>query len=167
VVTQSFVNSLQERFNVQLVDGFETANTEVFQSESKALITERAIARTTGVAEAVAAGNLQLNALIRPLAINAHAPLVQVLDASGALIYGLRSIHKGLPLMRPQLCCVGSGAACTAGESDSLGDKFSGVLDGSDGPTLYVAGPLLLNNQSGRCSPGRLSAECLTPTDDC
>ena len=51
VITQSFVTRLQERFNVQLVDGFETASTEVFQSESKALITERAIARTIGVAE--------------------------------------------------------------------------------------------------------------------
>ena len=39
VITQSFVSRLQERFDVQLVDGFQAASTQVFQSESKALIT--------------------------------------------------------------------------------------------------------------------------------
>src|SRR5687767_9986831 len=58
VITQSFTSKLHERFNLQLVDGFETASEEVFRSESRALITERAIARTLGVAEAAAAGDI-------------------------------------------------------------------------------------------------------------
>jgi class 3 adenylate cyclase len=149
VITQSFANRLQERFNVQLVDGFETASAEVFQSESKALITERAIARTVGVAEAAAARDVaSLNTLIRPLVINAHTPVVHVLDASGRLIYGLRLTPEGnvrdeavdfsewLPVRR-----------VLDHESDNLGDKFSGVVDGPGGATLYVAGPLTLDNQ--------------------
>jgi class 3 adenylate cyclase len=149
VITQSFVTKLQERFNIQLVDSFEIASTQVFQSESKALITERSIAHTIGVAEAVLAGDTtSLDTLVRPLVVNAHTPLVHVLDDSGRLIYGLRLTPQGnvrdeavdfstwLPVRR-----------VLAGESDDLGDKFSGVTDGPTGPALYVAGPLILNNQ--------------------
>ncbi len=149
VITQSFVAGQQERFNVQLVDGFETASTQVFQSESKALITERAIARTAGVAEAVAARDAaSLNALVRPLVVNAHVPLVHVLDNSGTLIYGLHLTSEGYMLDE-----AADFAAWTpvchvlAGESDNLGDKFSGVVDGPGGSALYVAGPLVLNDQ--------------------
>ncbi len=149
VITQSFVLSLQERFNVQLVDGFQTASEQIFQSESKALITERAIARTIGVAEAAASHNAdQLNAIIRPLAVNSHTPLIYVLDASGKLIYGfhppatedVRNGHNDFtdwPFVHQVL----------AGESDALGDKFSGVVDDDSGGALYLAGPLLLDGQ--------------------
>lgn len=149
VITQSFVTRLQERFNIQLVDGFETASTEVFQSESKALITERAIARTAGVAEAAIARDTDsLNTLVRPLVVNAHAPLVHVLDNSGTLIYGLRLTPEGT--MRDEAADFSAWTPVRrvlADESDDLGDKFSGVMDGPGGPTLYVAGPLVLNNQ--------------------
>ena len=150
VITQSFVTKLQERFNVQLVDGFETASTQVYQAESKALITERAIARTIGVAEAAAARDTaSLNTLIRPLAVNAHVPLVHVLDASGALIYELRLTSE--EIVRDEAAIDFAAWApvrrVLAGESDNLGDKYSGVLDVPGGPILYVAGPLLLNNE--------------------
>ena len=149
VISQSFVNGLQQRFNVQLVDGFQTASTEVFKSESTALITERAIAHTTGVAEAAAARDgVGLNTLVRPLAVNTHAPLVQVLDASGVRLYGLRLIPgENAQADATDFAAWSPVRRVLAGESDALGDKFSGVLDGPDGPVLYVAGPLVLNNK--------------------
>lgn len=149
VISQAFVASLQERFNTQLVDGFDSASTQIFQAESKALATERAIARTLGVAEAAATRDTdRLNALIRPLATNTHAPIVHVLDISGVLIYTMRlnpdvkmrenaiDFRTWLPVAR-----------ILRGESDTLGDKFSGLQNGPEGAALYVAGPLLLNNQ--------------------
>ncbi|MBI5350902.1 MAG: HAMP domain-containing protein [Chloroflexi bacterium] len=149
VITQSFVTRLQERFNIQLVDGFETASTEVFQAESKALITERAIARTAGVAEAALAREPDnLNTLTRPLVVNAHVPLVHVLDNSGTLIYGLRLTPEGS--VRDEAADFAAWMPVRrvlADERDDLGDKFSGVMTGPGGPALYVAGPLLLNNQ--------------------
>jgi class 3 adenylate cyclase len=149
VITQSFVTSLEERFNIQLVDGFETASTELFRSESTAIITERAIARTAGIAEAAIAKDTgSLNTLIGPLAINAHAPLVHVLDNSGTLIYGLRLTKDGNLLNESaDFAAWPSVIKVLAGESDELGDKFSGVMNGPGGPALYVAGPLILNNQ--------------------
>jgi class 3 adenylate cyclase len=149
VITESFVAKLQERFNIQLVDGFETASTQVSQSESKALITERAIAHTIGVAEAVVAHDTDsLNTLIRPLAINAHTPLVHVLDKSGKLIYGLRLTANGS--MRDEAIDLSAWTPVRhvlAGESDNLGDKFSGIADGPGGPALYVVGPLILDDK--------------------
>jgi class 3 adenylate cyclase len=149
VITQSFVSRLQERFNVQLVDGFQTASTQVFQSESKALITERAIARTVGVAEALTnRETASLNMLVSPLAVNAHVPLVRVLDASGALVYGLSLTPQGKAGDESANFAAWTPVRrVLAGESDNLGDKFSGVLDGLAGPVLYVAGPLSLNNK--------------------
>ena len=149
VISQSFVSSLQERFNVQLVDNFEAASLEVFQSESNALITERAIARTAGVAEAaVARDTASLDTLIRPLVVNTHTPVVHVLDASGALIYGLRLTQK--ENVRDEATDFATWSPVRrvlASERDTLGDKFSGVEVGPGGATLYVAGPLVLNNE--------------------
>lgn len=149
VITQSFVTTLQERFNIQLVDDFETASMEVFQSESTALITERAIARTVGVAEAaVAQDAIRLDVLIRPLVVNAHTPLVHVLDISGTLLYGLRLSSDGN--IRDEAADFVTWPPVhrvLAGESDALGDKFSGVMSGPGGLALYVAGPLILNGQ--------------------
>lgn len=149
VITQSFVTRLQERFNVQLVDSFEAASTQVSQSETAALITERAIARTVGVAEgAQNRDNSGLDTLVRPLAVNAHAPLVQVLDDSGKLIYGLSLIPQANAGDQAiDFAAWAPVKRVLAGESDRLGDKFSGVLDGPAGPVLYVAGPLVLDNQ--------------------
>jgi adenylate cyclase len=146
LITQSFVTKLQERFNTQLVDGFETASTRVFQTESALIISERAIARTLGVAEAaITRDTTRLNSLIRPLAVNAHTPLVQVLDTSGALIY-ITSTEN----VRDEAIDFTAWAPVRrvlAGESDNLGDKFSGVVDSPIGPALIVAGPLTLDNQ--------------------
>lgn len=149
VISQSFVASLQERFNVQLVDSFEAASVQIFEAESKALIGVRAIVRTLGVAQAVTTHDVdRLNVIIRPLAANEHLPLVYVLDHTGALVYRL---HVG-----PTANIEGDEnnfvnwapvRQVLSGQSDTLGDKFSGVQNGPDGAAIYVAGPLLLNNQ--------------------
>ena len=144
VITQSFARGLQERFNARLVDGFVSASDAVFQSESGYLTSERAMARTAGMAVAVGAHDTQAAAdLVRPLAVNAGLPLVHVVDTSGRLIYGLRTTAAGeienetaefntWPLLQRVL----------AGESDQLGDKYSSVVDTPWGPALYVAGPV-------------------------
>lgn len=149
VIAQSFVLSFQERFNVQLVDGFQTASTQIFQSESKALITERAIARTIGIAEAAAIHDTdQLNAIIRPLAANSHTPLIYVLDASGKLIYGYHMpVTEDVQNRTNDFARWPFVQRVLAGESDTLGDKFSGIVDDGSGGVLYLAGPLLLNSQ--------------------
>lgn len=150
VISQSFVASLQERFNVQLVDSFEAASIKISEAESKALIGERTIARTLGVAQAVATRDVdRLNALIRPLAANEHIPLVYVLDHAGTLIYQLHfTSTTNLKDSEPNFVNWTPVQRVLASETDSLGDKFSGVQNGPDGAAIYVAGPLLLNNQA-------------------
>jgi hypothetical protein len=147
VLSQLFVSRLQERINTGLVGGYETVSAQVLQSESRALSTERAIARTAGVAEAVAEqDSASLNTLVRPLAAN--IPLVQILDSSGALVYKLHSAPEGsVPDEDASFTAWRLASRVLAGESDTLGDKFSGVIEGATAPSLYVAGPLILDNQ--------------------
>jgi hypothetical protein len=145
-LSQLLVSKLQERTNTDLVGGFDTVSMALSQSESRALSTERTIARTAGVAEAVAGqDSASLNTLVRPLA--ADTPLVQILDSSSALVYELHLAPEGsAPDEKTNFAAWGLARRVLAGESDSLGDKFSGVIDGTV-PSLYVAGPLILNNQ--------------------
>lgn len=147
VLGQLLVSRLQGGINAELVSSFETASMQVSQSESKALNTERAIARATDVAEAVAGqDSAHLDALVRPLATD--APLVQIVDGSGALIYELHAAPQGsVADESTNFTAWRLARRVLAGESDSLGDKFSGVMDGTAGPSLYVAGPLIRDTQ--------------------
>lgn len=144
VVTRSFARSLQERFNAELVDGFATASDSVFRAETAQLTAERAIARTSGVAAAVAARAPEaLDALIRPIAVNSHLSLVHVVDASGQLIYGLRAAPDGyLTHETAEFAAWEPVRRVLAGESDDLGDKFAGVVEAPWGLALYTAGPV-------------------------
>jgi hypothetical protein len=72
---------------------------------------------------------------------------VQILDSSSALVYGLHLAPEGsVPDENTNFTAWGLARRVLAGESDNIGDKFSGVIDGTV-PALYVAGPLILNNQ--------------------
>jgi adenylate cyclase len=135
---------LQERFNTQLVDGFATASDSVFQAEAAQLTAERAIARTSGVATAVAARDpAALDALVRPVAVNSHLSLVHIVDVSGQLIYGLRATPDGYAADgTADFAAWGPVRRVLAGESDDLGDKFAGVLEAPWGLALYTAGPV-------------------------
>jgi hypothetical protein len=146
-LSQLLVSRLQEHTNTELVGGFETISMAVLQSESRALSTERTIARTAGVAEAVAGqDSASLNRLVRPLA--ADTPLVQILDSSSALVYELHLAPEGsVPDGNTNFTAWRLASRILAGESDNLGDKFSGVIDGATVPSLYVAGPLIRDNQ--------------------
>lgn len=144
VVTQSFAQGLQERFNAQLVDGFATASDGVFQTEAAQLTAERAIARTSGVAAAVAARDPEaLDALVRPAAVNSHLALVHVLDTSGRLVYGLRATPSGYVTDETaEFAAWEPVRRVLAGERDDLGDKFAGVVEAPWGLALYTAGPV-------------------------
>jgi adenylate cyclase len=144
VVTQSFARGLQERFNARLVDGFATASDSVFQAETAQLTAVRAIARTSGVAAAVAARDADaLDALIRPIAVNSHLALVHVVGASGELIYGLRAASDGyVAAETAEFAAWDPARRVLAGESDNLGDKFAGVVEAPWGIAMYTAGPV-------------------------
>jgi class 3 adenylate cyclase/HAMP domain-containing protein len=144
LVSETFSRSLQERFRTQLVDEFVAASDGAFQLESRQLTSLRAISRTSGVPQALAANNAgDLDALIRPVAVNSKLALVHVLNAEGGLLYSLRDTPEGFvtddqadfaswPIVQKVL----------AGESDSIGDKYVAVVETGWGAAVYTAGPV-------------------------
>lgn len=144
LVSQTFSRSLQERFRSQLVDEFVAANDSVFQLETRQLASLRAISRTTGVPDALAASNvIDLDSLIKPLAVNSKLALVHVLDGEGKLLYSLRETANGFVTDdQAEFASWPVVQRVLAGESDSIGDKFVGVVEAPWGTAVYTAGPV-------------------------
>ena len=144
LVSQTFSRSLQERFRSQLVDQFVATNDSVFQLETRQLASLRAISRTTGVPDALAAANVsELDSLIKPLAVNSKLALVHVLDKEGKSLYSLRETANGFVTDdQAEFASWPVVQRVLAGESDSIGDKFVGVVEAPWGTVVYTAGPV-------------------------
>ncbi len=144
-----FAERLHERLLAQLWQAGHYATDEVVYIEREQLTLLRAIARTQGVAEAVAGGDTTaLNDLVYPLVANAGPDLVEITTLSGE---GLVSYHRlageearyqvqtGLDLTGPEWDLVHRVAA---GEVDDIGDKFADLLPTPWGWAFYISGPI-------------------------
>lgn len=144
-----------DRFLRQLVDAGQQATDAVVRSEMDLLELERLIANTEGVAEAVIAGNAEdLRARVLPLAVNAGADVVAVVDREGTSIVTVRrrpdappgdyeslrgeSYYGEWPFVQRVLRGV---------TDEQVGDKHAGLepleLNGEQHHVFFVAGPLL------------------------
>ncbi|MPZ98652.1 MAG: HAMP domain-containing protein [Dehalococcoidia bacterium] len=119
--------------------------------EQEHLATLRSLAFTEGVAEAIEEHDAtRLERLVLPVAVNAGAPVVEVLDRQGNRIYrAARAAGDGLryesvtepverapwPLAQQALTPQPEGAP----------DKFAALVVDGTVPTLAIAGPVLLD----------------------
>lgn len=144
LVSQSFAKALQERFRGQLVDSSVAAGDALFKTEMDQLTGVRAIARTSGVAEALAAYDWDgLDAVIRPLAVNSRLGLVHLLDGEGRPVYGIRATAGGFAENEnADFAAWAPVKRVLAGERDDFGDKFVALVDAPWGLTLYTVGPV-------------------------
>ena len=149
LVSQSFARTLQERFQSQLVESATAANDDLFAAETAQLAGVRAMAQTTGLAEAVEAHNWEaVDALIRPLTVNASLRLVHILDRDGLPVYGLRALPNGFAENEnAQFTAWSPVANVLKGQRDALGDKFAAVVEAPWGLALYTVGPIKKNDQ--------------------
>ncbi|HYM16349.1 MAG TPA: HD domain-containing phosphohydrolase [Dehalococcoidia bacterium] len=148
LVTDIVTGSLQDRFNNQLVEAGRVASDAIVRVEQKHLETVRGVAFTQGVGQRLQAGDATgLEAIVRPLAANQRAELVQVLDASGRRVYGTQLVPGSdlryapisdgdLPASWPIVRDV------LASKTDPRGDKFASLVNTSAGWALYTAGPI-------------------------
>ena len=99
VATQLVTGSLEERFDNQLAEAARVTSDAVVRRERQHLSLVRSIAFTEGVEERLAEGDeTGLRGLIEPLAANAQAEVVEVLDSSGESIISSRA------LLGPTIC---------------------------------------------------------------
>jgi len=149
MVTRLVVGSLEERFNNQLAESARVTSDSFVRRERKHLEVVRGVAFTDGVADAAAAGDgAALAELVRPIAANAGAERVEVLDARGERVFGEQrgsggggeyaaldddqTARKSWPMVERVL----------SGGQDELGDKFAQIAESEDGYFLYTAGPI-------------------------
>ncbi|MBI5288039.1 MAG: HD domain-containing protein [Chloroflexi bacterium] len=154
LVTRLVVGSLEERFNNQLAEAARVTSDSFVRRERKHLEVVRGVAFTEGVATAARAGNeLALANAINPIAANAHAERVEVLDTSGARVFGSQVESASVleyraleddPSDRATWSIVQS---VLGGSEDSLGDKFAQIVETDDGYFLYTAGPIVENDE--------------------
>lgn len=151
LVSQGFSQTLQKRFEGQLIDSANRANDRLFSWQEAQLTHLRTISHTQGVAEAVAAGDSPgVESLLLGLALNGRIPLLEIIDADGQGLYSLhldpRTLARrddppgqfaGLPFVQ----------AVLEGQADELGDKYVSWAEGPWGLALYTAGPILLGDR--------------------
>ncbi|MCC7359046.1 MAG: HAMP domain-containing protein [Anaerolineales bacterium] len=150
LLSRYVLESFQERFTAQLVDAGTLAADWMVQEEERRLATLRLIARTQGLAEAIAADNAEsLRALALPVVVNNREEAVEILNVVGHSVLALRHVPGG------------SVEAYTASRGDAVyghwplvlnvlgrqvddqGDKFAGLVSAAWGDYFYVAGPVI------------------------
>ena len=148
VATQLVTGSLEERFDNQLAEAARVASDAVVRRERQHLSLVRSIAFTEGGRERVEARDSSgLRELIEPLAANAQAELVEVLDGDGQRIIGLTLEDRGSLTYREAVGSVDRSdwpavASALAGAEDNLGDKYAQIAELPEGSVLVTAGPI-------------------------
>jgi HAMP domain-containing protein len=153
VATRLVTGSLEDRFNNQLAEAARVTSDSVVRRERQHLEMVRSVAFTDGVATALEARSTDyLALLVEPLAANNKAELVEVLDARGQSVLGMR-LADPASLRYEALSETGGRTSWSIvqsvlnRESDALGDKFAQIVQTADGYALYTAGPIFQQNR--------------------
>lgn len=148
IAARLVTGSLEERFNNQLAEAGRVTSDSVVRRERQHLELVRGIAFTEGASAATEAGNsAKLLTFVQPLAANSGAELVEVLDARGERVLGIR-LDDQQSLTYEPLTAPGDRASWSIvrstldGQRDALGDKFAQIVQTADGYALYTAGPM-------------------------
>ena len=149
------LDNLQERFTAQLVDAGTLAADWMVQQEDARLTTLRLLARTQGLAEAIAADNAEtVRALALPVVVNSREEAVEILNAAGTSVLALRHVPDG----SVEAYTASRGETVYRAwpvvvnvlnrQTDDQGDKYAGLISAPWGDYFYVAGPVLDANDA-------------------
>jgi adenylate cyclase len=154
LISRYVSESIRERFDNQLLEAGTLAADWMVREEERELETLRLIANTQGVADAIAARDPErLRALALPIAVNAQAEAVEILDRQGQSLLSLRrdpaaptayTFERGDVRFAEWLFVQQVLQAVL----DQQGDKFAGVVNAPWGQYLYLAGPVYPANST-------------------
>jgi adenylate cyclase len=145
VVVRQVSNSLEQRFENQLLDAGTNVNQTVLKVEQEQAELIRLMANSEGVANAISShDSAALQQLLVPLQVNSRYSLADVLDAGGQEVLALRPSDG--PLARAFDPATGTwdiSQAVLSGRADDFGNKYSQLVTTSFGTVLYTAGPVV------------------------
>jgi signal transduction histidine kinase len=155
VVTNLVANSLQERFNNQLLDAGRVVAEGMVHLEEQRLTVLRAVAGTEGVPENLVAGDREaLSNLVPQLIANSNTDAVELLDTRGIEVYG----WQRPPGARNDTGQERSGADFSQlaevrqvlrGFVDEFGNKRVLLAQTDFGLMIYTVGPVYLPGPKG------------------
>ncbi len=155
LLSRYVLESLQERFTAQLVDAGTLAADWMVQQEDQRLATLRLLARTQGMAEAIAAEDAEtLRTLALPIVLNNREEAVEILNPVGTSVLSLR--HQSGDAVETYAFSRGDGVyrawpvvlSILGRQTDGEGDKYAGLVAAPWGDYFYVAGPVLRDDGS-------------------
>ncbi len=148
LVTRLVTGSLEERFNNQLAEAARVTSDSFVRRERKHLEVVRSVAFTDGVATSATSGDaLTLARIVNPLAANARADRVEVLDAAGKRVFGAK-LTNAQALTYTEIDDKDDRASWPAVSNvlskqvDALGDKYAQLVETPDGWAFYTSGPI-------------------------
>ena len=167
VITQVILESVQDRYLNQLIDTGRQVSDWMVREEDRLLGTERLIANSQGLAKFIVEQDSEAaRTLVFPVAVNAGEEAVEIVDLQGITLLSMHHVSdggvgnyefsKGDPIFGQQPFA----RTILLGQTDSVGDKFSGLVQASWGNYFYVGGPVY--DESGQLTGAVLVGRSLT-----
>ncbi len=151
IVTNLVTGSLRERFHNQLIDAGRIVSERLVEYEEDRLAVLRMVARTEGVAEALADADATVLAGIVPqIIVNSDQDAVLLLDSEGTAVFGWQRSTKNpewQPVAVDNYSAVEDVALVLDGFVDEVGDKRAFLAQTPDGHMLFTVGPVILNGE--------------------
>lgn len=151
IMTRMVVDSLDERFNNQLIDAGRIVVERMVDYEEERLETLRLITNTKGVAAAIDTGDKEtLAALIPQLALNSNLDFVSLLDTEEKEVFGwYRPSTQGEVEIRAgaSFADVPDVQMILNGVDDGFGVKRTFVGNVKDKAMIFTIGPVYENGQ--------------------
>lgn len=149
LVSQVVVDTIEERFTNQLIEGGKLTNDWMVSEEDRLLQTLRLLSHMEGVPGAIVAANAeQLRELALPIFVNNGEEAIEILDQTGVSLLSLR--RRGGAALEEYEASRGEKAFMRWGfvqnvlaqHQDQAGDKYAGLARAAWGDYLYVVGPV-------------------------
>ncbi len=149
VITQVILESVQDRYLNQLIETGRQVSDWMVREEDRLLGSERLIANSQGLAKSIVEQNAEaVRTLAYPLGVNAGEEAVEIVDLQGISLLSMHHVlnggagdydfSKGDPIFGQQPFV----RTILLGQTDTVGDKYAGLMQAAWGNTFYVAGPV-------------------------
>ncbi len=153
IITRVVLESVQDRYINQLIETGRQASDWMVREEDRLLGTERLLANSQGLAQAIRDQNAEIVRTVAfPIAANYAEEAVEVVDLQGLTLLSMHHKTDGGPgdynFSRgdPTFGQLPFSRAILLGQTDTVGDKYAGLVEAGWGKYFYVGGPVYDEN---------------------
>ena len=153
IVVRLVADSLQERFNNQLLDAGRVVSESIVEDEEQRLAVLRVVAGTEGVPVSLLTNDrAELASLVPQIIANSNTDVVELLDMTGREIYGWQRPpnqggSNGEERTGADFSTMPEVRRILEGYVDEHGEKRVTLLETPHGPMIFTVGPVFYNGE--------------------